>query len=173
MFQSTHPRGVRPTSNGTSNAIMVVSIHAPARGATLYQKRYSLLNLSFNPRTREGCDQYVSRSLLVCRHVSIHAPARGATSSISLSCFITAFQSTHPRGVRRTTPRLETSRDAFQSTHPRGVRPAGMLIIGYTSMFQSTHPRGVRHVAVYLVITEDDGFNPRTREGCDCCADIN
>ena len=34
MFQSTHPRGVRPKAAGITAAISDVSIHAPARGAT-------------------------------------------------------------------------------------------------------------------------------------------
>jgi len=80
MFQSTHPRGVRPGRGRPYLYHMgVVSIHAPARGATscfrlLYDLVYrvsihapargatarSQLHLNppagFNPRTREGCD---------------------------------------------------------------------------------------------------------------------
>ena len=58
MFQSTHPRGVRLIHAPTSAARLVVSIHAPARGAT----------------GMAGCYQHGPA-------VSIHAPARGATSS--------------------------------------------------------------------------------------------
>ena len=77
-FQSTHPRGVRPTrngpkhpswsfnprtregcdldSNGIGKVIDGVSIHAPARGATGLKSPPRCLGTSFNPRTREGCD---------------------------------------------------------------------------------------------------------------------
>ena len=54
-----------------------VSIHAPARGATV-----------FNAVT-----DYM-------RRVSIHAPARGATEDDTNICANHQFQSTHPRGVR-------------------------------------------------------------------------
>ena len=55
-FQSTHPRGVRRWSAPHIATWHDVSIHAPARGAT--PARCSLLRglASFNPRTREGCD---------------------------------------------------------------------------------------------------------------------
>ena len=38
-FQSTHPRGVRLALNSTYGGKMVISIHAPARGATQRTKR--------------------------------------------------------------------------------------------------------------------------------------
>mgnify|MGYP006976775791 CR=1 FL=1 len=85
---------------------LFLSIHAPARGATPFL--YSL----------------VGRRIL-----SIHAPARGATPpNGSVSCWTSCFQSTHPRGVRRTLPSLSPNICAsFQSTHPRGVRPEGQF----------------------------------------------
>ena len=99
----------------------------------------------FNPRTREGCD-------IICSF---------------LPSTITAFQSTHPRGVRRQwfypvvpgasgfNPRTREGCDSqsvfdrchpsgFQSTHPRGVRPLPRSTTSPLPMFQSTHPRGVR-----------------------------
>ena len=60
--------------------IVLVSIHAPTRGATN----------TFQSRVH------------ICV-VSIHAPTRGATQfKISSSTSFVAFQSTHPHGVRRT-----------------------------------------------------------------------
>ena len=55
MFQSTHPRGVRHRETAVYGTERV-SIHAPARGATI-SVHLGLLSIS----------------------VSIHAPARGAT----------------------------------------------------------------------------------------------
>jgi len=122
----------------------LVSIHAPARGATMtvysshradefqsthprgvrQQRVYLHLELPcFNPRTRAGCDR-------------LQAPIRSPT---------TKFQSTHPRGVRQNSTRVPVAVQRFQSTHPRGVRR--LLQIGgvdYRLGFQSTHPRGVR-----------------------------
>ncbi len=55
MFQSTHPRGVR---RGLYPywALLTVSIHAPARGATQFPLNQANPRC-FNPRTREGCDR--------------------------------------------------------------------------------------------------------------------
>ncbi len=88
QFQSTHPHGVRPEHFEEGKAFPV-SIHAPARGATRITSVLLLPSMfqsthphgvrhltsttrypapSFNPRTRTGCDQIISRSgrRLVC-----------------------------------------------------------------------------------------------------------
>ena len=56
-----------------------ISILAPARGAThaTYLAFYSSTN--FNPRSREGSDQYFQRNNIIYIDISILAPARGAT----------------------------------------------------------------------------------------------
>ena len=101
--------------------------------------------------------------------VSIHAPAWGATDDQAASVAeVAEFQSTHPRGVRRSNLSSPDTPMLFQSTHPRGVRHmhpkkrgrygpvsihapawgatgAGNIIINNDEVFQSTHPRGVRH----------------------------
>ena len=142
-FQSTHPRGVRPVLYPCVLCQIPISIHAPARGATLC----STLCL-----------------LGIC--ISIHAPARGATSVRQAFSTSRTFQSTHPRGVRPRFATLQsrassisihapargaTSRvhhasrqSIFQSTHPRGVRHIARQVGQYARVFQSTHPRGVR-----------------------------
>ena len=80
-----------------------------------------LWNSRFNPRTRTGCDAWTFRNIFY-GFVSIHAPARGATA----------------------------------------IFPDQLLAI----LFQSTHPHGVRLQSAYNV--EDImRFNPRTRTGCD------
>ena len=58
---------------------------------------------NFNPRTHEGCD--ASEQMGDGRRmISIHAPTRGATAAWFTMLFTSVlFQSTHPRGVRRTT----------------------------------------------------------------------
>ena len=35
---------------------MIISIHAPAKGATLVASSSVAIKFDFNPRTREGCD---------------------------------------------------------------------------------------------------------------------
>ena len=55
-FQSTHPRGVRRCWNWGVQKSSMVSIHAPAWGATRKNRIPSATVESFNPRTRVGCD---------------------------------------------------------------------------------------------------------------------
>ena len=124
------------------------------------------------------------------------------------------FQSTHPRGVRPASmcgtrsrsrcfnPRTRVGCDTFmqislpkgggfQSTHPRGVRPAvfasaprGTKVSihapawGATpvqnrvlGMFQGFNPRtrvGCDTLSVMAAAVSTERFNPRTRVGCDC-----
>ena len=56
LFQSTHPRGVRPGVVRARQRHLPVSIHAPAWGATSRDVLLLLSLTGFNPRTRVGCD---------------------------------------------------------------------------------------------------------------------
>jgi len=78
MFQPTHPHGVRRASRGQGVAPCQVSTHAPARGATGIRKGQEGDRMSFNPRTRTGCDEG-GQDEETDSEVSTHAPARGAT----------------------------------------------------------------------------------------------
>ena len=83
---------------------------------------------SFNPRTRVGCD----------------------TSPATIRCRSSAFQSTHPRGVR---PRPALRPGAMSCFNPRtrvGCDDGTAWEIGFAYAFQSTHPRGVRHCGKLL-----------------------
>ena len=77
----------------------IVSIHAPAWGATIGPRPYS------------------SQS-----RVSIHAPAWGATNYDVYRLNPTLFQSTRPRGARHHPKGLAKVSKKFQSTRPRGAR---------------------------------------------------
>ena len=166
-FQSTHPRGVRPNDTALGTGTNWVSIHAPAWGATKRPPCCAPRTTCFNPRTRVGCD------LL-------------ADITFGMD---TAFQSTHPRGVRPTCSGTGCMSISFQSTHPRGVRPLVSLALlihrrfnprtrvgcdtalpifwPISRRFQSTHPRGVRPSCPNSLIRAMKSFNPRTRVGCD------
>ena len=98
-----------------------VSIHAPAKGATIAIGKPTLCTICFNPRSREGSDDRRG-GVSVGAAVSIHAPAKGATRAVEC---------------------CERS--------PR---------------FQSTLPRRERHILL-LKIFFDARFNPRSREGSD------
>ena len=123
LFQHTHPRGgATERSAGKTNLHVIsihapawgatrrsgdpgslgihISIHAPAWGATILGISSSPTTPNFNPRTRTGCD----------------------VSGADAAGFDERFQSTHPHGVRRFEAYTITTRAKFQSTHPHGVR---------------------------------------------------
>ena len=80
---------------------------------------------------------------------------------------VSAFQSTHPRGVRRTL-RTDLNRDfLFQSTHPRGVRLEPTRACRTFHLCFNPRTREGCDVTAYIMIPILKGFNPRTREGCD------
>ena len=102
-FQSTHPRGVRLHQGRFLADGSNVSIHAPAWGATMSKLENDM-----------------------AYRVSIHAPAWGATPDRACRWPNSRFQSTHPRGVRRSKLLKKVLWNmGFQSTHPRGVRRQG------------------------------------------------
>ena len=170
-FQSTHPRGVRrswrrpavassrgfnPRTRAGCDVVGViaiaeaaaVSIHAPARGATVK-----------NNREVPPPDE-----------VSIHAPARGATRQRRERLLADANRfNPRTRAGCDFDRRHQTARACkFQSTHPRGVRRRFMLSNQwYWILFQSTHPRGVRRGHRDGGRGRQPCFNPRTRAGCD------
>ena len=124
----------------------VVSIHAPARGATIARRLH-----------------------LVFAHVSIHAPARGATRAVVAAVEnALQFQFTRPQGARRPSPcwaapgrtgfnsRARKGRDGkeryaykwqtkFQFTRPQGARRVIRPDAIDETMFQFTRPQGARH----------------------------
>ena len=138
-FQSTPPHGGRRPRNAynSPDALMLVSIHAPARGAT--GSLCPLSNaapVSIHAPAR-GATFHVAAQQRI-HIVSIHAPARGATSSRILQCGCvrsSAFQSTPPHGGRPPVarvlqgrqsggfnPRPRTGGDPFRTTWPRTGR---------------------------------------------------
>ncbi len=99
-FQSTLPRGERRELLTNDKLSEAISIHAPARGATLRrlhpEKRHLFQStLPRGERLRAMC------SLRIYRNISIHAPARGATLRRLHPEKRHLFQSTLPRGERR------------------------------------------------------------------------
>ncbi len=141
-FQSTPPRGGRRHCDWTDYKVRVVSIHAPARGATRMRPARPRLHEfqstpprggrptwspwrpspgGFNPRPRAGGDATLCRS---------------CTAG---SCF-----NPRPRAGGDSASRSAPARSRFQSTPPRGGRRQGL-------------PRELR----------SRSFNPRPRAGGD------
>ena len=95
---------VRRTCGAPGGAI---SIHAPAKGATDAKLEFNPAKVDFNPRSREGSDPHLLRLHLCRRTISIHAPAKGATVDNAICQLGYQFQSTLPRRERQQkSPRL-------------------------------------------------------------------
>ena len=142
LFQSTRPRGTRPR------------LHLRSRTP-----------LRFNPRVREGRDEAGGLCDKPAHAVSIHASARDATHPQVAAEAFCLFQSTRPRGTRRTkslllsprlrfNPRVREGRDLDRalgddagnvSIHA-SARDAtkGISVRISFALFQSTRPRGTR-----------------------------
>ena len=142
-FRSTLPHGERPFVTAIMITAFCVSIHAPARGATIEL-----------------------RSTYIPSPVSIHAPARGATSTVAGYHLFRKFRSTLPHGERPSLataksksfcfdPRSRTGSDEgvkvlcfkadwFRSTLPHGERPHTFEAAAAETAFRSTLPHGER-----------------------------
>ena len=166
MFQSTRPRGARLKTMKNHTNKDVVSIHAPAGGATEHCEHISaMLNVSIHAPA--GGATKPCKQNNVFRFVSIHAPAGGATLGTPwFANIFFKFQSTRPRGARPLVMPLGTMIPLFQSTRPRGARPChqvrdalkasfnprarggrDLLLDQHLQndmLFQSTRPRGAR-----------------------------
>ena len=103
QFQSTRPRGARPSAPVEKVEEVCVSIHAPTRGATRLSAAQGRTPRCFNPRAHAGRDGYVT----------------GGVSALLV------FQSTRPRGARQSFASWLLSASPFQSTRPRGARHSG------------------------------------------------
>ena len=166
-FQSTLPRRERHVDSLICLPVVIISIHAPAKGATLFRAVCKIISSNFNPRSREGSDpryllirirsQYFNprsregsdimvQITSVGIIISIHAPAKGATAA---------------------PPRQVGAPIRFQSTLPRRERPR-VARRGRVGGAISIHApaKGATHCVVFAPKSYFD-FNPRSREGSD------
>ena len=123
LFQSTPPRRGRLEHGAPATQHLVVSIHAPAKGATCGALRARRPHRCFNPRPREGGD-YSDAPILPSAET---------------------FQSTPPRRGRLDGGSSMSTGVEFQSTPPRRGRPEDDVFYVAYSRFQSTPPRRGRH----------------------------
>ena len=164
-FQSTRPHGARPDCREDTGVGWLVSIHAPARGATVSVSRM-LSETPFQSTRPHGARHGIEAAQRVQVVVSIHAPARGATDSPASLSTEVLFQSTRPHGARRAlqqralgwfgfNPRARTGRDSrdkqreeqrrcFNPRARTGRDPPGMTASTPARAFQSTRPHGAR-----------------------------
>ena len=99
QFQSTLPQGERPYPSMQKGGYILISIHAPTRGATTYVRYYpQRRRISIHAPTRGATEEH--RVKFVSIKISIHAPTRGATLVAFVAMYGWEFQSTLPQGER-------------------------------------------------------------------------
>ena len=123
---------------------MLISIHAPARGATNSNRQV----------------------LLFCR-ISIHAPARGATSFSGIVRALIGISIHAPARGATILLFSKQNSDLFQSTLPRGERLAGRKLVEYLQDFNPRSREGSDVKSAFILIPGKTDFNPRSREGSD------
>ena len=172
-FQSTLPRGERPSLRLRISVITLISIHAPAKGATSGDGAARRAGSDFNPRSREGSDKKKRSSARMRPQFQSTLPRGERPTARRYGLRLSAFQSTLPRGERLDAVINDLGYGLFQSTLPRGERHDHQYIQLKANRFQSTLPRGERPRPGCARVKNKD-FNPRSREGSDgsrsCCS---
>ena len=166
-FQSTHSRGVRPSTISGIPIALSISIHALTRSATCCKNLQPILSHNFNPRTHEECDflrliecyfqfnfnprtheECDQRQSKACRPrypISIHALTRSATSdNIGIVGTVIDF---NPR------------------THEECDVALPRLVSFLLNFNPRTHEECDEGMDSMLTVCLD--FNPRTHEECD------
>ena len=167
-FQSTRPRGARPSVAHRGASDRNISIHAPAWGATLCQgcgmlreefqstrprgARHALHGAKcrqkyFNPRARVGRDTGLFSSGTRFRHFNPRARVGRDWQRIADGRIFPISIHAPAWGATIRTPKPSTF-SRFQSTRPRGARHGFSPKMGAFIQFQSTRPRGARRRAV-------------------------
>ena len=122
----------------------MISIHAPARGATTGSTPTKIGVFNFYPRSREGSDRGAGFRWRGRKVISIHAPARGATAkeapddmSRDISIHAPARGATRKKRQRQTEEKISIHAPARGATCWR-------LSFAQPKQFLSTLPRGER-----------------------------
>ena len=125
----------------------MVSIHAPARGAT-----------------------YLDRLPIHHHGVSIHAPRGVRQSALGAYEKVYQFQFTHPRGVRHALHRDDRDREQVSIHAPaRGATSSKEFTLASPIVSIHAPARGATPPRLPLTPSRSC-FNSRTREGCDALA---
>ena len=104
-----------------------ISIHAPAKGATILGLNYLLvLKISIHAPAKGATE--ISIFLFVPPSISIHAPAKGATSHLAFVLSIKKFQSTLPQRERRTDIFINIAYMNFNPRSRKGSDGGGVFI---------------------------------------------
>ena len=144
-FQSTLPRKERHCGSTVNSGTDVISIHAPAKGATVHRRSAHQHHPYFNPRSREGSDQIPSSALSSALNFNPRSREESDLTVMALPVAAVTFQSTLPRRERRY---CQASNRSIRYFNPRSREGSDAQIEkAYTHdsyLFQSTLPRRER-----------------------------
>ena len=131
--------------------IILISIHAPTRGATILRFPCRDRGYNFNPRSYKRSDDYL-RDMQMDITISIHAPTRGATTLKNMRDLMMIFQSTLLQEERQRTTRAKKESDSFQSTllqeeRQMTMKKAVTLIVFQSTLLQEERRRNMVNVA--------------------------
>ena len=148
--------------------LVIISIHAPAWGATVRSLRRSARAWYFNPRSRMGSDRFWMSSILIGSVFQSTLPHGERQNRVKRLDASKRFQSTLPHGERPHSPTQTCARTNF---NPRSRMGSDYSATGNWTLvmkFQSTLPHGERPAARReMVEFWETDFNPRSRMGSD------
>ena len=87
IFQSTLLQEERRLPTLIWDIFIIISIHAPTRGATFLRCLCRILQSNFNPRSYKRSDDELQKYINMREFISIHAPTRGATLYLPIGGF--------------------------------------------------------------------------------------
>ena len=124
-----NPRSGERSDDGAwpTRRAKIISIHAPANGATYYNSS-ALDGITISIHAPANGATVTQHIHLISNVISIHAPANGATLSANTFVFFRLFQSTLRRTERPPALRLSARIWLFQSTLRRTERPSSTVV---------------------------------------------
>ena len=164
-FNPRSREGSDKCSSGLPGGI-IISIHAPAKGATLIIASLSPTVFDFNPRSREGSDcPYLCGKALFSRFQST-LPRRERPDFCIGNKKVLEFQSTLPRRERQHGMHFRTMRSHFNPRSREGSdHDCGCIV---TQIMISIHAPAKGATSLEILVKKvSDYFNPRSREGSD------
>ncbi len=187
-FRSTPPRGERRQDMLRHGVPRAVSIHAPARGATLRRSTWAWRARCFDPRPRAGSD--LSLAQFATGKLSFDPrPRAGSDNSLIICAAKNRSFDPRPRAVSdysvilgRVAAKVSIHAPARGATGEGGGLPRlpsvsihaparGATRFGYcggiVALFRATPPRGER-LAAESYSSRLESFDPRPRAGSDC-----
>ena len=147
--------------------VCIISIHAPAKGATQGRRLCACVRQDFNPRSREGSDPGFSVTVSICCIFQSTLPRRERPAADRCVHRQSHF---NPRSREGSDAPITSFADRLSHFNPRsreGSDLSSAFALSTCSAFQSTLPRRERPPRALDTKWHACNFNPRSREGSD------